>query len=122
MTSNINFFKCLGVLNVININLLFCRYSDIPQVHRAPPTAVEGGRKPRGTIGQYFATMHCPVCEQLTVEGVCPQCRRDPAKVATTLSVRMKEAEAKCSDIESVSFVVISTSLTLGLCFLLFKQ
>ena len=100
-------------LGAININvtmvclfffLLFCRYSDIPQVHRAPPTAVEGGRKPRGTIGQYFATMHCPVCEQLTVEGVCPQCRRDPAKVATTLSVRMKEAEAKCSDIESVSY------------------
>lgn len=75
-------------------------------MHRAPPTAVEGGKKPRGTIGQYFATMHCPVCEQLTVEGVCVQCRKDPAKVATTLSVRMKEAETKCSDIESVSFMV----------------
>ena len=91
-------------------------------MHRAPPTAVEGGRKPRGTIGQYFATMHCPVCEQLTVEGVCPQCRRDPAKVATTLSVRMKEAEAKCSDIESVSFVIIGTRSTLRLHFLLFKK
>lgn len=65
---------------------------------------MEGGKRPRGTIGQYFATMHCPVCEQLTVEGVCAQCRRDPAKVATTLSVGMKEAEEKCSDIESVSF------------------
>ena len=75
-------------------------------MRRAPATVVEGGKKPRGTIGQYFATMHCPVCEQLTVEGVCAQCRRDPAKVATTLSVRMKEAEAKCSDIESVSFII----------------
>ena len=86
--------------------LTFCRYSDIPQVRRAPATVVEGGKKPRGTIGQYFATMHCPVCEQLTVEGVCAHCRKDPAKVATTLSVRMREAEAKCSDIESVSFII----------------
>lgn len=102
---------------------LFFRYSDIPQVRRAPPTVVEGGRKPRGTIGQYFATMHCPVCEQLTVEGVCPQCEKDPAKVATTLSVRMKEAEEKCSDIESVSFdVKISASPILRLSLLKNKK
>ena len=74
------------------------------QVRRAPAHAVEGGKRPKGTIGQYFATMHCPVCEQLTVEGVCAQCRKDPAKVAITLSVRMRDAEAKCCDIESVSF------------------
>ena len=46
--------------------------------------------------------MHCPVCDQLTVEGVCPQCRKDPAKVATTLSVRMRDVEKSCSDIEKV--------------------
>ena len=78
------------------------RYGEIPQIHRAPVHVGEGGRKPRGTIGQYFATMHCPVCDQLTVEGVCPQCRKDPAKVATTLSVRMRDAEKSCSDIEEV--------------------
>ena len=72
-------------------------------MRRAPAQVGEGGRRVRGTIGQYFATMHCPVCEQLTVEGVCSQCRRDPAKVATTLSVRMRDAERSCSDIEKVS-------------------
>ena len=72
-------------------------------MRRAPAQVVEGSKKPRGTIGQYFATMHCPVCEQLTVEGVCAQCRRDPAKVAITLSVRMRDAEAKACDIERVS-------------------
>ena len=75
----------------------------MPQVRRAPAQVAEGGRKPRGTIGQYFATMHCPVCEQLTVEGVCPQCWKEPAKVATTLAVQMRDAERACNDIENVS-------------------
>lgn len=91
-------FVCLFVL------WHFCRYSELPQVRRAPAHVAEGGRKPRGTIGQYFATMHCPVCEQLTVEGVCAQCKKNPAKVATTLSVRMRDAERTCCDIETVSY------------------
>lgn len=88
----------------------------MPQVRRAPAQVVEGGKKPRGTIGQYFATMHCPVCEQLTVEGVCAQCRKEPAKVATSLSVRMRDAEKACSDIESVSFSLINESTVLVIC------
>ena len=87
---------------------MLCRNSEIPQVRRAPAQVGDGGRKPRGTIGQYFATMHCPVCEQLTVEGVCAQCKKDPVKVATTLSVRTRDAEETYSNIVKVSYNTLS--------------
>lgn len=43
----------------------------------------EGTRK--GTISQYFTTLHCPVCDELTQLGVCERCRAEPQLVAVTL-------------------------------------
>ena len=89
---------------------LLCRYSEMPKVIRASARVVDSSlsssRAPRGTLGQYFATQHCPVCEQLTLEGVCAECRTDPCKVALTLTERARQDELTCKEIVEVSLHV----------------
>lgn len=53
----------------------------------------EVGRK--GTISQYFTTLHCPVCDELTQLGVCSRCRADPQRVAVTLHQDMRQWESQ---------------------------
>lgn len=57
-----------------------------------------------GTLGQYFATQHCPVCERLTLEGVCKECKADPRKVMLTLTERARQDELTCAEILEVCF------------------
>lgn len=47
----------------------------------------------QGTLGQYFATMHCPICKELTTDNVCSRCRDNPQKVATILSQQIRDLE-----------------------------
>ena len=56
----------------------------------------------QGTIGQYFGTMHCPICKALTVDSICTNCRADPQKVAVSLNVRIQAAEKENSSIVQV--------------------
>ena len=74
----------------------------MPRVLRAPTTS-ERAKRARGTLGQYFSTIHCPVCHQLTIEGVCAKCKAEPQKVAVTLSVKIKNRERVYSDMVNVS-------------------
>lgn len=53
----------------------------------------EVGRK--GTISQYFTTLHCPVCDELTQLGVCLRCRAEPQRVAVTLYQDMRQWESQ---------------------------
>ena len=53
----------------------------------------EVGRK--GTISQYFTTLHCPVCDELTQLGVCASCRAEPQRVAVTLYQDMRLWESQ---------------------------
>ena len=83
-----------------------CRYDDMPRVIRAPTTY--SSNRAQGTLGQYFATMHCPVCHQLTVEGVvCAQCRTDSQKVAIVVGVRVLGAEKIHCDLLNVGWSFI---------------
>lgn len=53
----------------------------------------EGRRK--GTISQYFTTLHCPACDELTQLGVCSHCRAEPQRVAVTLHQEMRQWESQ---------------------------
>lgn len=65
------------------------------QIQKASCSAVPGGEEVtrKGTISQYFTTLHCPVCDELTQLGVCSRCRADPQRVAVTLHQDMREWE-----------------------------
>lgn len=63
--------------------------------------ADEVGRK--GTISQYFTTLHCPVCDELTQLGVCSRCRAEPQRVAVTLHQHMSQWESQQDQLLKVS-------------------
>ena len=67
-----------------------------------------GGRK--GTISQYFTTLHCPVCDQLTQLGVCSQCRSEPQRVAVTLHQDMRQWESQQDQLLKVRAVLLKRS------------
>nr|XP_015209617.1 PREDICTED: LOW QUALITY PROTEIN: DNA polymerase zeta catalytic subunit [Lepisosteus oculatus] len=72
---------------------VFSWYQELPRVQKAGSAAggEEAGRK--GTISQYFTTLHCPVCDELTQLGVCSRCRAEPQRVAVTLSQDVRHWE-----------------------------
>ena len=72
----------------------------MPRVIRAPTS--HHSNRARGTLGHYFATMHCPVCHKLTVDGVCAKCRTDSQKVTAILGIRMLSTERTHCDLLKV--------------------
>ncbi|CAF93796.1 unnamed protein product, partial [Tetraodon nigroviridis] len=65
------------------------------QIQKASCSSVAYGEVARrkGTISQYFTTLHCPVCDELTQLGVCSRCRAEPQRVAVTLYQDIRQWE-----------------------------
>uniref|UniRef100_A0A3B4U6G0 DNA polymerase zeta catalytic subunit n=1 Tax=Seriola dumerili TaxID=41447 RepID=A0A3B4U6G0_SERDU len=74
---------------------VFSWYQELPRIQKASCSSggEEVGRK--GTISQYFTTLHCPVCDELTQLGVCSRCRAEPQRVAVTLYQDMRQWESQ---------------------------
>ncbi|XP_069090700.1 DNA polymerase zeta catalytic subunit isoform X2 [Pleurodeles waltl] len=73
---------------------VFSWYDELPRVQKACSIArSEDSRK--GTISQYFTTLHCPVCDDLTQHGICSKCRSQPQQVAVILNQEIRELEHK---------------------------
>ncbi|KAK2890528.1 DNA polymerase zeta catalytic subunit isoform X2 [Channa argus] len=76
---------------------VFSWYQELPRIQKVScSSAVAGeeiGRK--GTISQYFTTLHCPVCDELTQLGVCSRCRAEPQRVTVTLYQNMRQWESQ---------------------------
>lgn len=65
------------------------------QIQKTSCSSVAYGEVARrkGTISQYFTSLHCPVCDELTQLGVCSRCRAEPQRVAVTLHQDMRQWE-----------------------------
>ncbi|XP_077075913.1 DNA polymerase zeta catalytic subunit [Siphateles boraxobius] len=75
------------IFNLIGVDV-FIWYHELPRVQKAWSSAGGGGGDEgtrKGTISQYFTTLHCPVCDDLTQLGVCERCRAEPQRVAVHL-------------------------------------
>ncbi|XP_034088737.1 DNA polymerase zeta catalytic subunit [Gymnodraco acuticeps] len=74
---------------------VFSWYQELPRIQKASCFSVVGGDEVgrKGTISQYFTTLHCPVCDELTQLGVCSRCRAEPQRVAVTLHQDMRQWE-----------------------------
>ncbi|XP_078398731.1 DNA polymerase zeta catalytic subunit isoform X4 [Cetorhinus maximus] len=82
------------VFSLIGVDV-FSWYHELPRVQKAFSTArnEQDGRK--GTISQYFTTLHCPACDELTQLGICSKCRSNPQQVAVILHQEIQEWEWK---------------------------
>ncbi|XP_071956758.1 DNA polymerase zeta catalytic subunit-like [Antedon mediterranea] len=77
-------------------------YNELPKVVKfAPPTSNTAESK-QGTISQYFNTMNCEICDQLTKTGICASCRKNTQNVATTLCYRMHDIERNYSVLKTI--------------------
>ncbi|XP_020492360.3 DNA polymerase zeta catalytic subunit [Labrus bergylta] len=76
---------------------VFSWYQELPRVQKASCSSAVGGEEAgrKGTISQYFTTLHCPVCDELTQLGVCSRCRAEPQRVAVTLYQDMRQWESQ---------------------------
>ncbi|KAM3602464.1 uncharacterized protein V6R79_004647 [Siganus canaliculatus] len=76
---------------------VFSWYQELPRIQKASCSSAAGGEETgrKGTISQYFTTLHCPVCDELTQLGVCSQCRSEPQRVAVTLYQDMRQWESQ---------------------------
>ncbi|XP_073349522.1 DNA polymerase zeta catalytic subunit isoform X2 [Pagrus major] len=74
---------------------VFSWYQELPRIQKASCSSAVGGEEVgrKGTISQYFTTLHCPVCDELTQLGVCSRCRAEPQQVAVTLYQDMRQWE-----------------------------
>ncbi|KAM8847502.1 DNA polymerase zeta catalytic subunit [Synchiropus picturatus] len=75
---------------------VFSWYQELPRIQKTS-CSVGPGEEPgrKGTISQYFTTLHCPVCDELTQLGVCSRCRAEPQRVAVTLYQDMRQWESQ---------------------------
>ncbi|XP_028858187.1 DNA polymerase zeta catalytic subunit isoform X2 [Denticeps clupeoides] len=82
------------IFTLIGVDV-FSWYQELPRVQKASCSAAgeEAGRK--GTISQYFTTLHCPVCDELTQLGVCERCRAEPQRVVVTLHQELRLWESQ---------------------------
>ncbi|XP_033118831.1 DNA polymerase zeta catalytic subunit-like isoform X2 [Anneissia japonica] len=82
-------------------------YNELPKVVKLAPPIALGTESKQGTISQYFNTMNCEMCEQLTKTGICSNCRKNPQNVATTLCYRMHDVEKTYSALKTVSINLV---------------
>ena len=66
----------------------------------------------QGTIGQYFATIHCVVCGRLSVKNVCSLCTGDPQKVAMVITNRIQSSEMSYHQLLLVSIHCVCIHLS----------
>ncbi|XP_067402706.1 DNA polymerase zeta catalytic subunit [Emydura macquarii macquarii] len=80
------------IFSLIGIDV-FSWYHELPRIQKAASTARTELEGRKGTISQYFTTLHCPVCDELTQHGICSKCRSQPQHVAVILNQEIRELE-----------------------------
>ena len=83
-------------LSILGIDV-FKWYNELPKVHRIQSVAKGLNRK--GTIGQYFSSLHCPLCDKVSADEICPDCSKNPQVVAISLSSRIHSARTNHADL-----------------------
>nr|XP_045011163.1 DNA polymerase zeta catalytic subunit isoform X2 [Jaculus jaculus] len=82
------------IFSLIGIDV-FSWYHELPRIQKATSSSRSEPEGRKGTISQYFTTLHCPVCDDLTQHGICSKCRNQPQHVAVILNQEIRELERK---------------------------
>ncbi|XP_062896817.1 DNA polymerase zeta catalytic subunit isoform X1 [Mobula hypostoma] len=82
------------VFSLIGVDV-FSWYHELPRVQKVLSAVRSEPDARKGTISQYFTTLHCPVCDQLTQLGICSKCRSNPQQVSVILHQEIREWEWK---------------------------
>ncbi|ETE72844.1 DNA polymerase zeta catalytic subunit, partial [Ophiophagus hannah] len=89
------------ILSLIGIDV-FSWYNELPRIQKVSTMSRTEQECRKGTISQYFTTLHCPVCDELTQHGICNKCRSQPQHVIVMLNQEIRELERKHEQITKV--------------------
>ncbi|KAL6043773.1 hypothetical protein STEG23_018540, partial [Scotinomys teguina] len=95
------------IFSLIGIDV-FSWYHELPRIQKATSSSRSELEGRKGTISQYFTTLHCPVCDDLTQHGICSKCRSQPQHVAVILNQEIRELERKQEQLVKVTSVPYS--------------
>ncbi|XP_054832300.1 DNA polymerase zeta catalytic subunit [Eublepharis macularius] len=82
------------ILTLVGIDV-FSWYHELPRIQKAAATSHSEQESRKGTISQYFTSLHCPVCDELTQHGICSKCRSQPQHVVVILNQEIRDLERK---------------------------
>ncbi|XP_021568529.1 DNA polymerase zeta catalytic subunit isoform X2 [Carlito syrichta] len=82
------------IFSLIGVDV-FSWYHELPRIQKATSSSRSEPEGRKGTISQYFTTLHCPVCDALTQHGICSKCRSQPQHVTVILNQEIRELEHK---------------------------
>ncbi|XP_072912026.1 DNA polymerase zeta catalytic subunit isoform X3 [Hemitrygon akajei] len=82
------------IFSLIGLDV-FSWYHELHRVQKVLSAVRSEPDARKGTISQYFTTLHCPVCDQLTQLGICSKCRSNPQQVSVILHQEIREWEWK---------------------------
>ncbi|NP_001163919.1 REV3 like, DNA directed polymerase zeta catalytic subunit L homeolog [Xenopus laevis] len=82
------------IFSLIGVDV-FSWYDELPRIQKTFSTARNEQDARKCTISQYFTTLHCPVCDELTQHGICSKCRSQPQNVVVILNQEIRELEYK---------------------------
>ncbi|XP_056422313.1 DNA polymerase zeta catalytic subunit isoform X2 [Hyla sarda] len=83
------------IFSLIGVDV-FNWYDELPRIQKAYSTYSTMRHEMdarKGTISQYFTTLHCPICDELTQHGICSKCRSQPQHVVVILNQEIRELE-----------------------------
>ncbi|XP_075059030.1 DNA polymerase zeta catalytic subunit [Mixophyes fleayi] len=80
------------IFSLIGVDV-FSWYDELPRIQKACSTVRNELDARKGTISQYFTTLHCPICDELTQHGICDKCRSQPQHVVVILNQEIRELE-----------------------------
>ncbi|XP_068087412.1 DNA polymerase zeta catalytic subunit isoform X2 [Hyperolius riggenbachi] len=80
------------IFSLIGVDV-FSWYDELPRIQKVCSMARNDLEARKGTISQYFTTLHCPICDELTQHGICGNCRSQPQHVVVILNQEIRELE-----------------------------
>ena len=95
------------------MSLPHIRYNELPKIHRFSKSSLYPltNSSHKNTIGQYFTSSHCLICNETTTNSVCKQCMKDPGKVTVLLTSSFHKAQMKYYTVCQVSQSSVLTAL-----------
>eukprot|EP00698_Gefionella_okellyi_P010857 TRINITY_DN284_c0_g1_i2.p1 TRINITY_DN284_c0_g1~~TRINITY_DN284_c0_g1_i2.p1 ORF type:complete len:565 (-),score=129.66 TRINITY_DN284_c0_g1_i2:319-2013(-) len=90
------------VFNLIGVDVK-AWFSEMPRSYRSMYRVQQYSTDVRRTtIDQYYLSRHCPVCDGLTVKGLCQRCSQQKQRSAMILSTRIHELERRAAHVKEI--------------------
>ncbi|XP_038059014.1 DNA polymerase zeta catalytic subunit-like [Patiria miniata] len=77
-------------------------YQELPRWHRVNTLHQLGTPGKKGTISQYFVSLNCVICEKVTKESLCSDCKAKGQVTATALLSRVQQWQSIQQDMAKI--------------------